>query len=41
MTLTEQWLWKMNYCKERNNPPAQKWAWDLAEKALQAYMRIN
>lgn len=30
--ITEKWLWKMNYCKDKNIPPAQSWAWDIAEE---------
>lgn len=30
-----QWQWKMGYCKKKGIPPAQKWAWDEAEKAYQ------
>jgi len=30
--MEEQWHWMMDYCKENNLPPAQKWAWDRASK---------
>jgi hypothetical protein len=32
--IVEKWLWKMDYCKEKKFPPAQAWAWDLAEAAF-------
>lgn len=32
--LVEKWLWKMDYCKEKKFPPAQAWAWDLADTAF-------
>ena len=32
MNSEEKWFWKMDYCKQQHIPPAEKWAWDLAEK---------
>jgi hypothetical protein len=32
--IVEKWLWKMDYCKKKKFPPAQAWAWDLAEVAF-------
>ena len=29
----KKWIWMMRYCKLKGRPPAQKWAWDRAEKA--------
>lgn len=29
----KKWFWMMDYCKSKEIPPAQKWAWDEAEKA--------
>jgi len=31
----DPWMWKMEYCKNNNLPPAQNWAWDIAERAHQ------
>ena len=31
----DAWMWKMEYCKKNNLPPAQDWAWDIAGKAYQ------
>jgi len=28
----KKWFWMMDYCKRKQIPPAQKWAWDEAEK---------
>ena len=28
----KKWFWMMEYCKRKQMPPAQKWAWDEAEK---------
>ena len=28
-----KWSWMMNYCKKNSLPPAQRWAWDKAERA--------
>lgn len=28
----DKWAWKMDYCKKKGIPPAQKWAWDQAEE---------
>ena len=33
--LTKKWFWLMDYCKKKHIPPAQKWAWDMAEKAYE------
>ena len=30
---TKKWIWMMDYCKKHTMPPAQKWAWNIAEKA--------
>jgi len=27
-----KWFWMMDYCKTKKIPPAQKWAWDKAER---------
>lgn len=32
-TQHSEWLWKMEYCKKNGLPPAQSWAWKLANKA--------
>lgn len=29
----QKWFWMMDYCKDNNLPPAQKWAWDKAKEA--------
>lgn len=29
----EKWFWMMAYCKSRGIPPAQSWAWELADAA--------
>jgi len=26
-----RWFWKMKYCNEHSIPPAQTWAWDIAD----------
>lgn len=31
---TAPWIWMMDWCEKNGYPPAQKWAWDLAEKAF-------
>lgn len=31
--MRKKWFWKMDYCWVNKIPPAQKWAWDEAEKA--------
>lgn len=31
----KKWFWMMDYCFKNGLPPAQKWAWDKAEKAYQ------
>ena len=28
-----KWVWMMDYCKKRSIPPAQEWAWRMAEDA--------
>ena len=28
-----KWFWMMDYCKKNQIPPAQSWAWKMAEKA--------
>ena len=33
--LFERWRWMMDYCKKKKLPPAQEWAWDIAEKEYQ------
>jgi hypothetical protein len=33
------WSWKMEYCEKRRLPPAQKWAWDRATVAWEAYVK--
>ena len=30
----KKWSWMMDYCKRKQIPPAQKWAWDKAENAF-------
>jgi hypothetical protein len=33
MTAKEKkWFWMVNYCQKRKLPPAQKWAWEEAER---------
>jgi len=27
-----KWVWLMDYCKTHQLPPAQRWAWEKAEK---------
>lgn len=29
--LFERWRWMMDYCKRKRLPPAQEWAWSIAE----------
>ena len=31
MIFDKKWFWMMDYCKRKQIPPAQKWAWDEAE----------
>jgi hypothetical protein len=31
--MQNKWFWMMDYCQKYRLPPAQKWAWDKAEKA--------
>lgn len=31
----EKWVFKMKYCQKHKIPPAQSWAWELAEKEYQ------
>jgi hypothetical protein len=31
--MTTKWTWKMDYCEKNGLPPAQDWAWSLAESA--------
>lgn len=38
---TLKWSWKMDYCKKQEIPPAQKWAWDLAEKMYTIFIGGN
>lgn len=35
----EKWHWKMHYCKSKGIPPAQKWAWDEAEKVYNELLK--
>ena len=30
--LLDKWSWKMDYCLKMGLPPAQEWAWQIAEK---------
>ncbi|MEE9571975.1 MAG: hypothetical protein V3W20_02880 [Candidatus Neomarinimicrobiota bacterium] len=30
--LKKKWFWMMDYCKTKQIPSAQSWAWDEAEK---------
>jgi len=30
-TKTDRWIWKMDYCVRNNMPPAQEWAWNIAD----------
>ena len=32
----KKWFWMVDYCKRKEIPPAQKWAWDEAENAFNA-----
>lgn len=34
---TAKWIWMMDWCKSRGLPPAQKYAWDAAEKEWDMY----
>lgn len=36
--LRTKWNWKMAYCLENHLPPAEVWAWELAEVA---YWEMN
>ena len=38
MNAQEKWFWKMRYCATKRIPPAQSWAWEQAEQALQEYL---
>lgn len=31
---SKDWFWCMDYCKNNGLPPAQKFGWDAAKKAL-------
>lgn len=33
MSEVDKWTWKMVYCEEKGLPPAQAWAWNIAENA--------
>jgi len=33
LNMKNKWSWKMDYCWVNKIPPAQKWAWDITEKA--------
>ena len=34
-----KWVWKMDYCRNNGLPPAQKWAWDMAEEVYRIKIR--
>ena len=31
-TITNKWIWMMDYCKKRGVSPSQTWMWEQAEK---------
>jgi hypothetical protein len=33
LTISERWIWMMNWCKSKGYPSAQSWAWNKAEEA--------
>lgn len=33
-----EWFWKMDYCKKNGLPPAQEWAWNIADKEWKKYL---
>ena len=36
--MNKKWIWMMDYCKRERLPPAQKWAWDEAERAYEKWV---
>jgi len=36
-----RWEWMMTYCKNKRIPPAQKWAWDMAEDAYKEFLKTT
>jgi len=36
----QQWTWMMDYCKRQGIPPAQKWAWDRAEREFNSFKGV-
>ena len=37
-----KWCWMMDWCKHRNIPPAQMWAWQTAQNAyIEWALRVN
>ena len=42
MTQEEKdWFWMMDFCKKKRLPPAQKWAWGMAQNELTKEKTIN
>ena len=44
MTPEEQhakWSWKMDYCRSKEIPAAQAWAWLEAEEAYQEHIKAK
>jgi hypothetical protein len=41
LTITERWIWMMDWCKSKGYPPAQDWAWDKAKEAYKQYEATN
>ena len=35
----QKWMWKMNYCKDAQIPPAQDWAWKKADDAYTEHLK--
>lgn len=31
---TEEWSWRMDYCRKRRIPPGEVWAWEQAGTAF-------
>ncbi len=39
--MKSKWGWKMDWCKKQGYPPAQHWAWMLAEEAWKKHIKNN
>lgn len=37
----EKWFWMMNYCRDKQIPPAQTWAWNEAESAYELKQQLK